>query len=128
MKILLDTHTWIWYLLGDSRLSPKHKRCIEGADNDVLLSSISIWEAHLLIEKGRLVVDQSAGVWIQNALRTLPVREVPLTFAVAARSRALRMEHEDPADRFIAATAIEMKIPLLTSDEKMLACRDVQFY
>ncbi len=114
-------------MLGDSRLSAKHKHCIEKADNDVLLSPISIWEFHLLVEKGRLVVDQPEGLWIQTALRTLTVREAPLTFAVAARSRALKMEHEDPADRFIAATAIEMKIPLLTNDDKILACRDVQF-
>lgn len=120
MKLLLDTHIWIWYLLGDARLSRTHRTLMEDDDNELLLSSISVWEAHMLIEKKRLVVSTGPAAWIRQALRSVQVRETGITFAIAVRSRALAVEHQDPADRFIAATAIEMKLPLLTADQHLL--------
>jgi PIN domain nuclease of toxin-antitoxin system len=122
VRVLLDTHIWLWYLLGDERLSAKHRQIIEDEQTDLALSSISIWETHRLIERGRLPVTVPAAEWIQLALRTLPVREAGLTFAIAIRSRSIPLAHPDPADRFIAATAIETKAPLLTADERLLAC------
>ena len=126
MRVVLDTHVWIWYLLGDSRLTDAHRRTIEDQGVELWISAITVWEAHLLIERGRLPVTQPASVWIPLALRTLPVREAAITFAIATRSRALTLMHEDPADRFIAATAVEMKAPLLTSDDRLLACPQLQ--
>ena len=125
MKVLLDTHVWLWYLLGDDRLSLTHRNIIDDETVDLLLSSISVWEAHLLIEKQRLPISEAPEVWIWNALRTLQVREAGITFAIALRSRSLALPHHDPADRFIGATSIEMKAPLLTADERLLACSDL---
>ena len=126
MKVLLDTHVWLWYLLGDDRLSGAQRHIIEDETTDLVLSSISIWEAHLLIEKNRLPVDEPPGAWIKNALRTLQVREAGVTFAIALRARSLALAHQDPAGRFIAATAVEMNAALLTADERLLACLDVR--
>ena len=122
MKVLLDTHVWLWYSLADDRLSQTHRNIIEDENTELFLSPISIWETHLLIEKNRLPVNEAPGVWIQKALRALPVREAGISFAIALRSRSLTVEHQDPADRFIAATAIEMKASLLTADARLLAC------
>ena len=126
MKVLLDTHVWLWYLLGDNRLSRTQRNIIEDETTDLVLSSISIWEAHLLIEKNRLPVDEPPGIWVKSALRTLQVREAGVTFAIALRSRSLALDHQNPADRFIAATAIELKASLLTGDERIPACPDVR--
>ena len=79
-----------------------------------------------MIEKNRLPVDDPPGVWIRNALRILHVREAGVTFAIALRSRSVALDHQDPADRFIAATAIELKAALLTADASLLACADVR--
>lgn len=125
MKVLLDTHIWLWYLLGDGRLSQSHRDIIDDEVVDLSLSSISIWEAHLFIEKERLPVNEAPGVWIRKALHTLQVREAGITFAIALRSRSLALSHQDPADRFIGATSIEMKAPLLTVDERLRACPDI---
>ena len=125
MKVLLDTHVWLWYLVGDRRLADRHCQIIEDETTELYLSSISIWEAYLLIEKGKLDVTGSPTDWIQNALRVVQVREAVVTFAVAMRSRKLKLEYEDPADRFIAATSIEMNIPLLTYDKKLLAYSNI---
>jgi PIN domain nuclease of toxin-antitoxin system len=126
MKVVLDTHVWLWYLLGDPHLSQTHRHLIEDESIDLSLSSISIWEAHLLIEKERLPVSDPPDVWIRNALRTLQVREAGVTFAIAVRSRTVALTHQDPGDRFIAATAIELKAPLLTADERLRACPDLR--
>lgn len=128
MKVLLDTHVWLWYLVGDRRLTDKHCQVIEDEATELYLSSISIWEAYLLIEKGKIDVTGSPNDWIQEALRIVQVREAVITFAVAMRSRKLKLDYEDPADRFIAATSIEMKIPLLTYDKKLLACSEAVFH
>lgn len=126
MKVLLDTHVWLWYLLGDEHLSQRHREIITDDTVELLLSSISVWEAYLLIEKERLPVNDAPAVWLRNALHTLPVREAGVTFAVALRSRSLDLSHQDPADRFIAATSIELKAPLLTADERLRACPDIE--
>ena len=81
-----------------------------------------------LSSKNRLPINEPPGVWIGNALRILQVREAGITFAIALRARSLALEHQDPADRFIAATAIELKASLLTSDERLLACPDVRCF
>lgn len=119
-RALLDTHVWLWYLVGDPRLSSAQREWIEDVRTELWLSPISVWEAHLLVERGRIAVADSPGHWVRRALQELPVIEAPLTFSIALRSRSISLDHSDPADRFIAATALEMKLTLLTSDERLL--------
>lgn len=119
LRVLLDTHVWLWYLLGDPRLKTKHRDVIEQETSELWLSPISLWETHLLIEKRQIPVDDPPTIWIGRALSSLRVREAPITFAIAMRSRSLALVHQDPADRFLAATAAEMKVPLLTCDGRL---------
>jgi PIN domain nuclease of toxin-antitoxin system len=126
VRVLLDTHVWLWWLFGDKRLNKIHSALIEDPRWDLFLSPISVWEACLLIERGRISVDVNAGQWLRLAMQAITVREAPLTFSVAERSRSIRLAHGDPADRFIAATAAEMKIPLMTADANLLRCTDIE--
>ena len=126
MRVLLDTHVWLWFLFADSRLAKTHRAIIEDEQSELMLSAISVWELHLLVEKRRIPVNDPKS-WLQNAFAILPVSEAPITFAIAQRSRHLPLPHQDPADRFIAATAVEMRIPLMTVDSHLLACTEIQF-
>jgi PIN domain nuclease of toxin-antitoxin system len=126
MKALLDTHIWIWYLIGDSKLRKSHRKLISNPESEIWLSSMSIWEAHLLIERERLEVNEKPAKWIRTALQSLRVREAPMTFSIALRARSLSLEHQDPADRFIAATSLELGIPLLTNDDRLLRCKELR--
>jgi PIN domain nuclease of toxin-antitoxin system len=116
MKLLLDTHIWIWYLLGDLHLSENLQQVISDEINELWLSPISIWETLLLAEKGRLILKPTPEQWVQNSLQQLDTKEAPLSNDIAILSRQLDLVHQDPADRFIAATAIHYELTLVTVD------------
>ncbi len=121
MKLLLDTHIWIWGLLDPDRLSSRVRSALESPDNELWLSPISVWEAHLLVERGRLTVDLTPALWVEQMVQALPRREAPLTHQIALASRQLALSHTDPADRFIAATAKVLDLTLVTADQRLLA-------
>ncbi len=120
MKLLLDTHIWLWALLEPERLSAPVRDALQSPENELWLSPISVWEAILLAERGRLVVTSDVQLWVRGLLAALPRREAPLTFEVALMSRRLELAHEDPADRFIAASACVHDLTLVTADARLL--------
>ena len=80
----------------------------------------------MLAERGRIHLEPGPRRWIRRALQALPVREVPLTLEVAIASRIVRLEHQDPADRFLAATAKVFGLKLVTADAHLLRCPDIE--
>ncbi|MBI4304741.1 MAG: type II toxin-antitoxin system VapC family toxin [Chloroflexi bacterium] len=120
MRLLLDTHIWIWSLLEPVRLSSRVRRSLEDPANELWLSPISVWETLLLAEKGRIQIDDSPARWIETVMRAFPVRDATLTREVAIASRAVDLPQQDPADRFIAASAIVYELTLVTADERLL--------
>jgi len=120
MRILLDTHTWIWIATESPRLSKKMAKIAADESNVLCVSPISIWEIYMLEEKKRLGLSEGAAGFVKTAMSSGFFKEIPLTASIAAKSRELRFQHNDPADRFIAATAYLEKIPLATSDENLL--------
>lgn len=119
MKLLLDTHVWIWYLSGNERLSKTLQTAIKDDLNELWLSPISIWEAMLLAEKGRIILKPTLEKWVQNSLQELATKEAPVSNEIAILSRQLSLEHQDPADRFIAATAVHLGLVLATVDKQL---------
>jgi len=120
VKLLLDTHIWLWSLLEPARLGERVVRELEEPSNELWLSPITTWEALLLVEKGRIVLSVEPVAWIRTALRTLPFREAPLTHEVAIQSRRMGLSHRDPADALLAATAAVFELTLVTADERLL--------
>ena len=120
MKLLLDTHIWLWALLEPERLSPAVRTALQSPDNQIWLSPISVWEALVLAERGRLTITTTAAEWVQRMVQAIPRREAPLTHDIAVMSRQLTLPHQDPADRFLAATALVMGLTLVTADERLL--------
>ena len=121
MKLLLDTHIWLWALLDPDRLSPAVRAALASSENELWLSPISVWEAHLLAECGRVRVDSAPAEWVTRMVRALPRREAALTHDIAVASRRLALSHEDPADRFLAATAQVLGLTLVTADARLTA-------
>jgi PIN domain nuclease of toxin-antitoxin system len=120
LRILLDTHIWIWRLLAPERLSPRLADLLAGPDHELFLSPISVWETLVLARKGRLELRPDSGGWVRTALRRSATVMAPLDHEVALRSEDLPgFGSQDPADRFLVATALVHGLVLATSDGAM---------
>jgi PIN domain nuclease of toxin-antitoxin system len=121
--ILLDTHAAIWFTT-DSGLGKRSQAIADRAlaDDRLAISAISFWEVSMLVAKRRLRSLNSA-VELRAKVLNAGVNEVPLTGDIAILAGNLEGLHGDPADRFIAATAIVHEATLLTADETLLGWR-----
>jgi len=122
MKILLDTHTWIWWNMNPKKLSKKVHHLISETDNydELLLSAISPWEFSKLLEKNKLAIACNPEDWLAQALVMPKFKLIPLSPNIAYHSTLLPQPfHNDPADQIIVATARSENATLLTKDEKI---------
>jgi PIN domain nuclease of toxin-antitoxin system len=125
LKLLLDTHIWVWSTVQPERLTERVARQLTNPANEIWLSAISIWELQLLHDKGRVKLMPDAVSWISDNLNRLKIREAPLTFEVALAISSLKLPHNDPADGFIAATAKVFGLTLVTADEQLAKLVDI---
>ncbi len=128
MKLLLDTHIWVCYSLGSSQLPEHLKAAVADSDNELWLSPISIWEVLLLAEKGRIFLAPDAVTWINASVKALGTQEAALNQTIAILSRQLACPHQDPADRFIAATAVYYGLQLVTVDQNLLNTPSLEIF
>ena len=119
MKLLLDTHIWLWYALGDPKLSDNLRSIIAADTTELWVSPISVWEVLLLAEKSRISLQSDANTWVDRSLKALAIREAPINYQVALLSRQVDLPHQYPADRFIVATAVYYGLKLATVDANL---------
>ena len=119
MNALLDTCAIIWLANQDEQLSAAARQAIEQAWF-VHVSPISAWELGLKLAKGRLNLPEPLETWWPRVIETHQLSEFPLYGTEAARSTRLPPIHNDPADRFLIAIAMEHQFTLLTPDPKIL--------
>lgn len=126
--ILLDTNALIWWSTAPEKLSRKARKTIEDVikKEEILISSISVWEVFLLMRKNKVGFSIDVDSWLDK-LESLPfIRFVPIDNKIASQSVKLDFENSDPADRIIIATALNMGAKLVTSDKKILNYQKVQ--
>lgn len=114
--IVLDTHTWIWWLSKPEKLGKKAARGID-KHTKLGLPAICVWEVAAKAQHGHIKLDRPYDVWIDEALAADDRLELlPLSPRVAVESARLLWSHRDPADRFIVATARIFEAQLATAD------------
>ena len=123
MRLLLDTHIWLWSLSDPAKLGKRVKSALSAAENELWLSPISVWELLVLAERGRIRLDTEPRKWVAEAIDRTPAEEAALTFEVAIRSREIMSAHADPADRFLVATALVYDLTLVTADDVLIDSR-----
>jgi PIN domain nuclease of toxin-antitoxin system len=123
LTLLLDTHIWLWSLLNPERIGRRTTREIEDPANELWISPISTWEVLTLTDKHRINIVGDVTEWITRARSNL--REAPLTHEIAVAARQLRFPHQDPADRFLAATAQVLHLTLVTADVQLLGLGEI---
>jgi PIN domain nuclease of toxin-antitoxin system len=127
VKLLLDTHIWIWSLLEPSKITPRIAKALENPANEKWLSPISVWEFRVLVEKGRVKLNMGFEEWIAQAFTESSPREAPLTTEVVLALSKIQLPHRDPADAFLAATAKVFQLTLVTADTRLRAARCISF-
>ena len=125
MKLLLDTHIWLWSTLDQSRISASLSAALESPKNELWLSPISLWEVLTLCKKNRLTLNPNPQAWIANCLDAVPMREAPINYQVAQETARVQLPHRDPADHFLVASARVFDLTLVTADEQLLKSRQV---
>jgi PIN domain nuclease of toxin-antitoxin system len=120
MKLLLDTHIWLWTDQNPAKLARSVQEAISDPANERWLSPISIWEVVVLIEKKRITMHEEISVWLETSKEHLALREAPLTWEIAEEVRFTMPDRGDPADRFLAATAKVYGLTLVTSDQRLM--------
>ncbi len=126
--IIIDTHIWVWWVHGDSRLTEGQFESLRIHETDIIgVSAISWWEIAKLVEYNRIDLHCSIKKWFDLALRYPSISLIELTPEIAIESTQLPGEfHRDPADQIIVATARIYNCPLLTSDKKIIDYPDVK--
>ena len=116
MRLLLDTHVIVWAASGADGLDRRVANLLTDARNELWISAVSAWELAVLSERCRIDLQPDIERWFAAAVAGLGLKEAPLTSAIALESRRLSVPTEDPADRFIAATARAHECTLVTAD------------
>jgi PIN domain nuclease of toxin-antitoxin system len=122
LKLLLDTHIWLWTFTQPARLGKRVFAELSNLDNELWLSPVSLWEALILERKKKIQVPAHLQDWWLGAAKRFT--EAPLTREIVLVAHQLPLP-PDPADRFLAATAKVLGLTLVTADDRLLGLGDI---
>ena len=116
MNVLLDTHTFIWYIEGNAKLTQKARDVIEVSGDKIYLSIISLWEIAIKTGKKQLTL-QNEFDDLLNVLNSLEIEILTITFADTQIYKNLLLHHGDPFDRMIISQAINNSLTIVGCDQ-----------
>ena len=117
MRILLDTHTWLWWMIEPHRLSPAASTLIGAMENQVLVSIVSAWEVSIKWGLGRLDLPEHPKTFVPSRLHRDHFMLLPIHLSHVLQVADLPDHHKDPFDRLLIAQSIVEDVPLLSRDE-----------
>jgi PIN domain nuclease of toxin-antitoxin system len=116
MTVLMDTHSFIWFVDGNSQLSARARTLIEDPANDKFLSMASIWEMAVKISLGKLSIAQPFEQFIPHQLQINGFEMLEIKFDHIVRVSNLPFHHRDPVDRLLIAQCLVERIPVISVD------------
>ena len=116
MRLLLDTHIFLWYVTADPKLEDKHAALIRDSANDAFLSVASIWEAIAKHSRGKLPLPAPITRYVRDLRQEQRIAVLPLDEGSTMRLLSLPPVHRDPFDRMLVCQAIEHDLVLMTAD------------
>ena len=116
MRVLLDTHAFLWWISDDSRLSDRAKEIIGDGSNELYFSAASGWEISIKAGLGRLEVPEDLEPFIADQLSRNAIQALPIYLRHALHTRTLPDHHRDPFDRILVSQAVLEELPLLSAD------------
>ena len=126
MRILIDTHIFLWLIDDDKRLSTEFRQVIHDLNNDIFLSVVSIWECVIKYQIGKLDFPSSPETYLpmqrrEHLIKTLTVDENTITELIK-----LPLLHRDPFDRLIMSQALQYNLVLMTEDKAILVYPEIK--
>jgi PIN domain nuclease of toxin-antitoxin system len=118
MKVLVDTHTFLWDLLSDHRSSRRAKQMLKSDEHELYFSLVSLWEFAIKIKTGKLNVLGSSVSYLRYEMENYSMQLLPIRYQHILALETLPAHHSDPFDRLLIAQAITESLPILTHDEK----------
>lgn len=116
MKILLDTHIWLWMNLAVERLSETARAQLKDPENDLYLSAASAWEIGIKIAAGKLELPEAPERYLPSRLTKNGIQSLPILQTHALQAAALPPVHKDPFDRMLIAQAQAEQLVLMSAD------------
>ncbi len=121
MRILLDTHIFLWFISGDSRLSANVRDAIRILDNEVYLSSVSVWEATVKYQLGKLPLPEPPETYLPQQRNIHQISSLPLDESSVLQLAKLPPLHRDPFDRMLICQALQNDLTIATVDPAIRA-------
>ncbi len=118
MRLLLDTHVFLWFISSDSRLKSSAQQSLCDPSNDVFLSVVSVWEATVKHALGKLPLPQSPGIYLPTQRIRHQIDTLSLDENSIAHLNSLPNLHRDPFDRMLVCQALEHNLTLVTVDKE----------
>jgi PIN domain nuclease of toxin-antitoxin system len=115
MKALLDTHTFLWAISGNQKLSQRASEIFAGP-SDLWLSVASIWEILIKVQIGKMSLPGPVGPYLVKKLTENRIETLPVSLDHVMRIERLPPHHRDPFDRILIAQSVEESLPIITSD------------
>jgi PIN domain nuclease of toxin-antitoxin system len=116
MRFLLDTHTFLWFINGDDNLSQQGKLLIQEADNEILISSATLWEIVIKTSLNKLELSQPFNILIPKELADNDFTQLFITIDHLIQLSKLPFYHRDPFDRLLIAQSLFEQVPLISKD------------
>ena len=116
MRLLLDTHAFLWWLAGNRRLSPAARRAVDDTSNDVVVSAATAWEIATKHRVGKLPEAEAVALDVTGSIASQGFDELAITVADAERAGRLPGSHRDPFDRMLIAQALAHNLTVVSID------------
>jgi PIN domain nuclease of toxin-antitoxin system len=119
MRLLLDTHVFLWWNEADPRLSRRIRQLLSDSENSLYLSVASAWEMILKVQSGKLGLPAATAVYIPARLKHYGIEALPVTLEHVLAASTLPSYHRDPFDRMLVAQAQVERLPIVTHDPQV---------
>jgi PIN domain nuclease of toxin-antitoxin system len=116
MKVLVDTHTFLWAFLHDHRLTSKAKQILTSNEHELVFSLVSLWEIAIKIKTGKLHTIGSSVAYIRDEMDAYGMQLLPIRYDHVLQLESLPHHHGDPFDRLLIAQALTESLPILSGD------------
>jgi PIN domain nuclease of toxin-antitoxin system len=117
MRLLLDTHIFLWFISGNPKLDSQKKALIQSKKNRVFFSPVSMWECLVKFHLGKLEFPESPEVFIPRQRDLHGIESLPLSELDVRHLLSLPTLHRDPFDRMLICQAIENELVMMTKDK-----------